>query len=182
MQNLGAAVRHPPGPRDTAREHRTCGRASPSEYWDHRQPNMAERGPLPVTRLHFVSRAAFAATAAALGHDIARRPAADAELGPDGGFGRDAAPGSGHASSARPQGHCLGTAGQWARAPQRVRRQSADYYGRTLAFFGEPALLAPRPHRPMKLSAFYISSMYYYALYTQKYIYTNIAWGFGVLG
>jgi len=126
MQHLGAVARRRPGPRDTPRAHQAGGRASPGEHGDHWCPKMVSRGPLPVIHTNFISQAAFAATAAALGRSIARKPAADDNLGPDGGWGRDAAPGSGHASSARPRGHYLGIGSWWMRAPQRDQAPPAS--------------------------------------------------------
>ena len=146
LPHLEAATHHPPGPRGTARAQQAGGRASPSEYWAHQQPNMAGRGPLPVTQLNFVPRAAFPATTAASGPDIGRKPVTDAELGPEGGFGRDAAHRSGRATSARPQWHYLITTGYWKGVPQRDKASSTVYHGLTWAFFGEPDILAPRPH------------------------------------
>ena len=44
----------------------------------------------------------------------------DADFGPEGDRGRDAAPGSGRAPSARPQGHRPISSGRWAGAPERA--------------------------------------------------------------
>jgi len=143
LPHLGVAAHHPPGPRSTARACQAGGRASPSEHWDHRQPNMAGRGPVSVIRTNFVSRAAFTATTTALGPNIAGNHAADDDWGLEEGRGRDAEPGSGRAPSARPRGHYLSIAGQWARAPQRDQPPSTDYHGHSLAFSRESVNLAP---------------------------------------
>jgi len=119
MLHLGVAMHHPPGPRDTARAHQAGGRALPGEHGDRFQPNMAERGPLLVIRPDSVPRAAFSAAAAALSPDIVGNAAEYDNMGREDGCGRDAEPGSGHASSARPRGHYLGTGSWWMAAPQR---------------------------------------------------------------
>ena len=109
MQRVGAAARRRPGPRDTAGAHHAGGRASPSEYWDYEKPNMAVRGPVSVIRTHFVPRAAFSAATTALVPDIVRNAAEVDNMCREAGCARDAAPGSGCASLARPQRHYLGT-------------------------------------------------------------------------
>ena len=119
MQHPGVAAPRRPGPGDTAGAQQAGGRASPSEYWDHRQPNMAGRGPAPVIRTYFVPRGGVFGDPTALGPNIAGNPAAEDDFGRENGRGRDAAPGSGRAPSARPRGHYLSAAGQWAGAPQR---------------------------------------------------------------
>ena len=103
MRRLGAAVRHRPGPRVTARAHQPGGRAALGEHGVRFQPNMAGRGPSLAIRPNSVPRAAFSAAAAALGPDIVDNSAACDNMRREDGCGRDAAPGSGHAPSARPE-------------------------------------------------------------------------------
>ena len=54
--------------------------------------------------------------------EMCQNDVADADFGQEGDIGRDAAPGSGHASSAKPQGHHLSTSGRWTGVPGRALR------------------------------------------------------------
>ena len=143
---------------------------------------MAGWGPSPAIWPDSVPRATFSTAAAALGPDIVGNGAERDNMRRKDGCGRDAAPGSGHASSARPRGHYLGLGSRWMSAPEGDEAPAAGKHGRILATFGEPAISVPRRHRPTISSASYIIMLHISTLYTQKYTFINSAWGFGVLG
>ena len=129
MLHLGVAVRRPPGLRDTTRVHQVGGRALPSEHRAHVAGKGPDSGLIEAMSrrgdVHSVEEADRKCRNAAktAAEPRCRRRSAEKRCpqqawGPGGACGQDAAPGSGRALCARPQGHHLSTSGRWMGAPE----------------------------------------------------------------